>query len=116
MTSFWYMHFQCLTMNLLFLIDLAAFSEKGQQILSQCLVTTARLLQCAAISDANARWGYRLIDSRCKPEAFQTLYKTVAGHSDGNYPSASVLEKGKQALLCLANHEGAPRGTESVVV
>lgn len=82
-------------MQLLFLVDIAAFTAERERVLSRCLLAVGRLLQLAAGSTAGAQWGYRLIDSRCKPEAFLTRYKAVAGHGDRDFPG---LEKGEQSF------------------
>ena len=82
-------------MQLLLLVDIAPFAAHRETVLSRCLLAVGRLLQVAASSDAGARWGYRLIDSRCKPEAFLTRYKGVAGHGDRDFPG---VEKGELSV------------------
>ena len=82
-------------MQLLFLVDIAAFCAERERVLSRCLLAVGRLLQSAASSEPAAQYGYRLIDTRCKPEAFITRYKAVAGHGDSEFPA---LDKGEQPL------------------
>jgi hypothetical protein len=82
-------------MQLLLLVDIAAFYAERERVLSRCLLAVGRLLRSAERAEPAARFAYRLIDSRCKPEAFVTRYKAVAGHGDSEFPA---MDKGAELL------------------
>lgn len=83
-------------MKVLLLIDIAAFKDNSTVTLDRCLLAASRLLKCAShLEDKGAiRWGYRIINSQCEPEAFATTYRSVAGHADEDFPSGGSLQKG----------------------
>ena len=53
------------------------------------------LLYKALQADYSIRWGYKIINSRSEPHAFETVYKSVAGYADAEFPSGSPLQKGR---------------------
>ena len=58
------------------------------------------LLYKALQANYSIRWGYKIINSRSEPHAFETVYKSVAGYADAEFPLGSPLQKGKAVGQC----------------
>lgn len=86
-----------MTINVLFLLDLAAFLKETERAVDQCLLTVARVLACCwHLGDKGTqRWGYRIINSQCHHAAFATRYRKVVESSGEGCPAGGPLQKGK---------------------
>lgn len=82
-------------MDLCFLIDISPFAEDLLGASNAALRGIVCLLYMALQATYSVRWGYKFIDSRSEPHAFETRYKSVAGYADAEFPAGSPLQKGK---------------------
>ena len=87
-------------MDLCFLIDISTCLDdvQGQDA---AFIAVGALLSKAVQANYSIRWGYKIIDSRSEPHAFEARYKSVAGHADSEFPSGSPLQKGENVGKCM---------------
>lgn len=81
-------------MDLCILIDVSPLADKLEGALDITISRVGALLYKALHANYSIRWGYRFIDSRSEPHAFETVYKNVAGYADAEFPAGSPLQKG----------------------
>ena len=85
-------------MDLCFLIDISPFADDPEGTHDGAISRVGALLYSALQANYSIRWGYKIIDSRSEPHAFETVYKSVAGYADAEFPAGSALQKGRGSL------------------
>lgn len=85
-------------MDLCFLLDICPLADDLEGSYDGTISRVGALLYSALQANYSIRWGYRFIDSRSEPHAFETVYKSVAGYADAEFPAGSPLQKGMSRL------------------